>query len=126
MTSKKILIVDDSRFMRIVFKKLFDDIEDEYMEVIGEASNGVEALDAINTLKPDIIILDFTLPDINGITLAKKILDINSDAKIILSATPGKMPQVRQALDCRIKDIIEKPFHPERALETVIKVIMED
>lgn len=126
MINKKILIVDDSRFMRIVLKKLFDDIENEYMEVIGEAINGAEALDLLNTLKPDIIILDVTLPDINGVEVAKKIIDANPYTKIILSTTPRQMEQAKQALDYGVKDIIEKPFHPEKVMETVIKVIMED
>ena len=126
MTSPKILISDDSRFMRVVLKKLLYDLE--YVEVVGEAGTGKETIKQAAELKPDLVILDIGLPDMNGVKVASQLLQIYPSIKIIVSTNSNtrQIETIAEALSCGVKDIIQKPFHPETVLETVIKVIMED
>ena len=85
----KILLVEDQKLMRIGIKSLFNDYPE--MEIIGEASNGKEAIEKSKLIKPDIVLMDLGLPDITGIEATKKILEHNNNIKvIILTSHPHK------------------------------------
>ena len=78
----KILLVEDQKLMRIGIKSLFNDYPE--MEVIGEATNGKEAIEKAKLIKPDIILMDIGLPDISGISATKQILENNDNIKVII------------------------------------------
>lgn len=106
MKTKKILIVDDHTLFRSGLKSLFE--ESEEYEIIAEASTGMEAIDKFEITKPDIILLDIGLKDIGGIDVAKKILEKNSDAKIILITMHYNENFVREAISLNIHGYVLK------------------
>ena len=116
----KILICDDSSFMRMMIKEVLK--TNEY-KTIGEAVNGREGIEKYNELKPDLVLMDLTMPEMNGITALKEIIKNDSQAKIIILSAMGQQDKVDEALSCGAKDFIVKPFKPERLLEAIKKVI---
>ncbi len=116
----KILIVDDAAFMRMMIK---DVITKNGFEVAGEAVNGMDAVDKYNELKPDLVLMDITMPEMDGIQALKKIKEGDSDAKVIMCSAMGQQAMVIEAIQSGAKDFIVKPFQPERILEAVQKVL---
>lgn len=108
---KNILIADDSMFMRQMLKEL---LPKDNFKVVGEASSGKEAIVKFNELNPDIITMDITMPDMDGITAAKKIMEINPKAKIVMVSAMGQKPMIKEALEAGAKDFIVKPFDREK------------
>ena len=92
---KSILIADDSMFMRQMLKELLP--RDKFF-VIGEASTGKEAYEKYTQLKPDIVTMDITMPDMDGITAVRKIIELNPDAKIIMVSAMGQKPNDEQSI----------------------------
>jgi len=120
MMSKGILIVDDAAFMRMMIK---DILSKNGFNVIGEAENGIKAVEKFSELKPDLVIMDITMPELDGIEAVKKIRTIDGNAKIIMCSAMGQQAMVIEAIQAGAKDFIVKPFQPERVLEAVNKVI---
>ncbi|MBA1333866.1 MAG: Chemotaxis regulator - transmits chemoreceptor signals to flagellar motor components CheY [Firmicutes bacterium] len=118
--SKGILIVDDAAFMRMMIK---DILSKNGFNVIGEAENGIKAVEKFSELKPDLVIMDITMPELDGIEAVKKIRTIDGNAKIIMCSAMGQQAMVIEAIQAGAKDFIVKPFQPERVLEAVNKVI---
>ena len=116
----KILIVDDAAFMRMMIK---DVITKNGFEVAGEAVNGMDAVDKYNELKPDLVLMDITMPEMDGIQALKKIKEGDSNAKVIMCSAMGQQAMVIEAIQSGAKDFIVKPFQPERILEAVQKVL---
>ncbi|MBR4753767.1 MAG: response regulator [Lachnospiraceae bacterium] len=116
----KILIVDDAAFMRMMIK---DVITKNGFEVAGEAVNGMDAVDKYNELKPDLVLMDITMPEMDGIQALKKIKEGDGDAKVIMCSAMGQQAMVIEAIQSGAKDFIVKPFQPERILEAVQKVL---
>ncbi|MBO4799121.1 MAG: response regulator [Lachnospiraceae bacterium] len=116
----KILIVDDAAFMRMMIK---DVITKNGFEVAGEAVNGMDAVDKYNELKPDLVLMDITMPEMDGIQALKKIKEGDSDAKVIMCSAMGQQAMVIEAIQSGARDFIVKPFQPERILEAVQKVL---
>jgi two-component system, chemotaxis family, chemotaxis protein CheY len=114
----KILIAEDSQFMRGVLKDIFSK---EGHELI-EAENGNEALGKFEKEKPDIILLDIIMPEVDGIEVLKK---IGKQAKIIVISAVGQEKMVDEARDLGAVDYIVKPFENEKVLETVKKVLSQ-
>ena len=116
--SKRILLVDDAVFMRM---KLKDILEKNGYEVVGEAQNGLEAIEKYKTEKPDLVTMDITMPEMDGVTALKKIKEIDPNAKVIMCSAMGQQSMVMDAIQAGAIDFIVKPFDNERVIESVNK-----
>lgn len=112
----KILLVDDAMFMRNMLKQV---VKKEGIEVY-EASNGVEAVEKYSEYKPDLVFMDITMPDMDGITAVKEIKKINSGAKIVMCSAMGQQAMVIDAMQAGALDFIVKPFNNDK-IESIIK-----
>lgn len=117
---RKILIVDDAAFMRMMIK---DILTKNDFEVVGEAENGAKAIEKYVELKPDLIIMDITMPEVDGIQAVKEIKKVNNDAKIVMCSAMGQQAMVIEAIQAGAKDFIVKPFQADRVIEAVKKVL---
>ncbi len=115
----KILIVDDAAFMRLRLKKL---LTQEGYEV-EEAGNGQEAVDKYQTLHPDCVLMDITMPEMSGIEALKAIKAHDSEAKVIMVSALGQQAMVIQAIEQGARDFIVKPYEPTRVLTSLSKVL---
>ena len=118
----KILICDDSNFMRMMIK---DALTRNGYKIIGEAANGKEAIEKYKELTPDLVLLDITMPEMDGIDALKEILKYDSNAKIIMCSAMGQQSSVAESMELGAKDFIVKPFQPSRLIEAVKKVLGE-
>ena len=116
----RILIADDLSFMRMIQKEI---LTAHGYQVVGEASDGREAVDKYRTLKPDLVILDITMPNMNGLEAMRKILSINPKARIIMCSALGQQNLIVDAIKAGVKDFIVKPFKPERILSAIAKAL---
>jgi two-component system chemotaxis response regulator CheY len=117
--AKRVLIVDDAAFMRMLLK---DIITKAGYEVAGEAANGIEAVEKYKELKPDVVTMDITMPEMDGITAIKKIREIDPNAKIIVCSAMGQQAMVIEAIQAGAKDFIVKPFQHSRVVEALQKL----
>lgn len=118
--SGKILIVDDAAFMRMMLK---DILSKNGYEVVAEASNGQEAIQKYEEFKPDLVTMDITMPEMDGIAAVKEIKKKNPQAKIIMCSAMGQQAMVVDAIQAGARDFIVKPFKPDRVIEAVKKVM---
>lgn len=118
--SKKILIVDDAAFMRMMIK---DILSKNGYEVVGEAENGAKAIEKFKELTPDLVIMDITMPELDGIVAVKEIKKIDGDSKIIMCSAMGQQAMVIESIQAGARDFIVKPFQAERVVEAVKKVL---
>ncbi|MGM0420548.1 MAG: response regulator [Bacillota bacterium] len=117
--SKKVLVVDDAAFMRMMIKNILQGTD---YEVIGEAGNGKEAVTFYSEHQPDLVTMDITMPVMDGIAAARKILEIDPDANIIMCSAMGQQAMVIDAVEAGAKDFIVKPFKEDRVLGAIKKV----
>jgi two-component system chemotaxis response regulator CheY len=117
---KKVLIVDDAAFMRMMIK---DILTKNGYEVVGEADNGARAIEKFKELTPDLVIMDITMPEVDGIAAVKEIKKINSESKIIMCSAMGQQAMVIESIQAGARDFIVKPFQAERVIEAVKKVL---
>lgn len=118
--SKRVLIVDDAAFMRMMIK---DILNKNGYEVAGEAENGLRALEKYKELTPDLVLMDITMPEMNGIDAVKNIRAIDPGAKIVMCSAMGQQAMVIESIQAGAKDFIVKPFQADRVLEAVRKVV---
>ncbi len=116
----KVLIVDDAAFMRMILK---DILSKAGYEIVGEAANGNEALDHYNKSKPDLVTMDITMPECDGVTALKNIMASNPAANVIMCSAMGQQAMVIESIQAGAKDFIVKPFQPQRVLEAVKKLV---
>ncbi|MEY7998822.1 response regulator [Clostridium sp. Mt-5] len=116
----KILIVDDAAFMRMMIK---DILEKNGFEIIGEANNGIKAVELYKKERPDVVTMDITMPDMDGIEAVKAIKALDPSAKIIMCSAMGQQTMVMDAIKAGARDFIVKPFQPDRVLEAINKVV---
>lgn len=116
----KVLIVDDAAFMRMMIK---DILSNNGYEVIGEANNGLKAVEMYKKERPDIVTMDITMPDMDGIAAVKEIKKLDPSAKIIMCSALGQQTMVMDAIQAGARDFIVKPFQPDRVLEALKKVL---
>ena len=116
---KNILIVDDAAFMRM---KLKDILEKNGYNVVGEAENGIEAVSLYQDLNPDLVTMDITMPEMDGIEALKKIKETDSEAKVIMCSAMGQQGMVMDAIKAGAIDFIVKPFDTTRVVESLGKV----
>ena len=118
--AKNILICDDAAFMRMMIK---DILSKNGYTVAGEAENGVKAVEKYNELKPDLVLMDITMPEMDGIQALKNLKAADSGAKVIMCSAMGQQAMVIESIQAGAKDFIVKPFQAERVLEAVKKVV---
>ena len=118
----RILVVDDAAFMRMILKDILDK---GGFEVAGEASNGNEAILKYKELKPDIVTLDITMPDMDGLAALKQIRSIDNNARVIMCSAMGQQAMVIDAIQNGARDFIVKPFQADRVLESIKKVLSD-
>ncbi|MBP3603964.1 MAG: response regulator [Lachnospiraceae bacterium] len=118
--AKNILIVDDAAFMRMMIK---DILSKNGYNVVGEAENGAKALEKYNELKPDLVLMDITMPEVDGIQALKNIKAADANATIIMCSAMGQQAMVIESIQAGAKDFIVKPFQPDRVIEAVKKVV---
>ncbi|HSR03277.1 MAG TPA: response regulator [Proteiniclasticum sp.] len=116
--SKRIMIVDDAIFMRM---KLKDILEKNGYEVVAEAQNGADAIEKYKTEKPDIVTMDITMPEMNGIEALQKIKKIDPSAKVIMCSAMGQQAMVMEAIQSGALDFIVKPFETDRVIDSIVK-----
>ena len=116
----KILIVDDAAFMRMMIK---DILSKNGYEVVGEAENGAVAVNKYAEVKPDLVLMDITMPEKDGIQALKEIRANDGNAKVIMCSAMGQQAMVIEAIQSGAKDFIVKPFQADRVIEAVKKVI---
>lgn len=115
-----ILIVDDASFMRMMIK---DILSKDGFTIVGEAENGLKGVEKYKELQPDLVIMDITMPEMDGIQAVKEIKKINPDAKVVMCSAMGQQAMVIEAIQAGAKDFIVKPFQNDRVVEAVKKVI---
>ena len=120
MSKPKILIVDDAAFMRMMLK---DILTKGGFEIAGEAADGVEAVAKYNELKPDLVTLDITMPNKDGIQALKEIKAADPNATCVMCSAMGQQSMVIEAIQSGAKDFIVKPFQADRVLESIRKVL---
>ncbi|WP_182199166.1 response regulator [Paraliobacillus salinarum] len=117
---QRILIVDDAAFMRMMIK---DILVKNGFEVVGEAQDGQEAVEKYKEHKPDLVTMDITMPEKDGITALKEIKQMNPDAIIIMCSAMGQQAMVIDAIQAGAKDFIVKPFQADRVIEAIQKAL---
>ncbi|GAB6087052.1 response regulator [Alkaliphilus crotonatoxidans] len=116
----KILIVDDAAFMRMILKNI---LTNHGLEVAGEAENGIEALLKYNELKPDLVTMDITMPEMDGIQALREIHKKNPNAKVLMCSAMGQEAMVVEAIRSGAKDFIVKPFQEDLVIEKIKKIL---
>ena len=116
----RVLIADDASFMRQMIREI---IEPEGHEVVGEATDGVEAVEQYEQLHPDLVTMDIVMPKRSGIDAVKGILEKAPDACVVMCSALGQETLVMEALQAGAKDFIVKPFKPDNVLSTLQKVL---
>lgn len=115
-----VLLVDDAAFMRMMLK---DILSSNGYQIIGEAENGSIAISKYSELKPDITIMDITMPEMDGLQAVKEIRAQDPEAKIIMCSAMGQQAMVIEAIQSGAKDFVVKPFQADRVLEAVAKAL---
>ena len=116
----RVLVVDDAAFMRMMVK---DILTKNGYEVVGEAENGMKALEKYQELKPDLTTIVITMPEMDGISAVKEIKKVDPNAKIVMCSAMGQQAMVIEAIQAGARDFIVKPFQPDRVLEAVRKAV---
>ena len=116
----RILIVDDAAFMRMMIK---DILTKNGYEVVAEAADGAQAVEKYKETQPDLVTMDITMPEMDGITALKEIKKINPNAKVIMCSAMGQQAMVIDAIQAGAKDFIVKPFQADRVIEAIQKAL---
>ena len=115
-----ILIVDDAAFMRIVLKDIFTQAG---YKIAGEATNGKESIELYKRIKPNLVIMNIVMSQMDGITALKEILSIDPQAKVIMCSAMAQQAMVIKSMQAGAKDFIVKPFQPDRIIRAVRNII---
>ena len=118
--AKNILICDDAAFMRMMIK---DILTKNGYNVVGEAENGLKAVEKYSETKPDLVLMDITMPEMDGIQALKKIKEQDPGATVIMCSPMGQQAMVIESIQAGAKDFIVKPFQADRVIEAVKKVV---
>ncbi len=115
-----ILIADDLSFMRMIQREI---LTERGYSIVGEATDGIDAVAKFQDLKPDLVLLDITMPNMNGLEAMRRIFSINPKAKVIMCSALGQQSLIVEAIRAGVKDFIVKPFKPERILSAIDKAL---
>ncbi|OEH84953.1 two-component system response regulator [Desulfuribacillus stibiiarsenatis] len=116
---KSVLVVDDTTFIRKVMREI---VEENGFEVVDEATNGIEALDMYQQYKPDLVIMDITMPHMDGFEAIEKIREMDQHAKVIMCSVLGAKEAVTRCMKAGALDFIVKPIKKERVVAAIAKV----
>jgi two-component system chemotaxis response regulator CheY len=116
----RVLVVDDAAFMR---KMVSDALTGGGHEIVGEAANGLEAVQRFQELRPDIMTLDITMPEKDGLSALKEIIAVDPGAKVVMCSALGQESKVLESIKLGAKDFVVKPFQVERVLSAVEKAL---
>lgn len=117
---KRILVVDDAAFMRMMLK---DILTKNGYEIAGEANSGTDGVAKYNELKPDLVTLDITMPEMDGITALQEIRKSDPKAVVVMCSAMGQQAMVIESIQAGAKDFIVKPFQADRVVEAIRKAI---
>lgn len=117
--SHKIMIVDDAAFIRTTIRNV---LNNSGYQIVAEAVNGKEAVEKYFSYKPDIVTMDITMPEKDGLEALASIREKDPNAKIIMCSAIGQQAKVVEAIKLGAIDFIVKPFNPERILDALKKV----
>ena len=118
--AKNIMICDDAAFMRMMIK---DILTKNGYNVAAEAENGAKAVEKYNEIKPDLVMMDITMPEMDGIQALKKIKEMDPKAIVIMCSAMGQQAMVIESIQSGAKDFIVKPFQADRVIEAVKKAV---
>ncbi len=116
----RIMVVDDAAFMRMMLKNV---LIDGGHEVVAEAANGMEAVQQYEAHRPDVVTMDITMPEMDGIQAVRAIVSIDAGAKVIMCSAMGQQQMVIEAIQAGAKGFIVKPFDKDKVLAEVGKLV---
>jgi two-component system chemotaxis response regulator CheY len=116
----RVLVVDDAVFMR---KVVSDALTKGGHEIIGAAANGQEAVERFQELKPEVMTLDITMPEKDGLAALKEIIAMDPQARVVMCSALGQESKVLEAIKAGAKDFVVKPFQPDRVLSAIEKAV---
>jgi two-component system, chemotaxis family, chemotaxis protein CheY len=116
----RVLVVDDAAFMR---KMVTDALSGGGHEIVGEAGNGAEAVQRYQELRPDVMTLDITMPEKDGLTALKEIIAVDPGAKVVMCSALGQESKVLESIKLGAKDFVVKPFQADRVLSAIDKAL---
>ena len=116
----RILVVDDAAFMRQMIREI---IEEQGHEVVGEASDGVEAVEAYRKYQPDVVTMDIVMPRLSGIDAVRSIVKLDPSACVVMCSALGQETLVSEAMEAGARDFIVKPFKPDAVLEALNRAV---
>ena len=116
----RILITDDAAFMRMQLKDMLTKLGHE---VVGEAENGQVSIEKYKELSPDLVTMDITMPELDGVSALKEIKSFDANAKVIMCSAMGQQGMVVEAIKSGAKDFVVKPFSADRIEEALAKVL---
>ncbi len=117
-----VLIVDDSGFLRVMLKQM---LTKNGYEVVGEAVNGIDAIDKYQKLTPNLVTMDITMPEMSGIEAVAEIIKIDKKAKIVMVSAMGQVATVLASIKAGAKDFIVKPYEEEKVIAVLGKICKE-
>ncbi|MDF2592113.1 MAG: cheY2 [Clostridia bacterium] len=117
---KKILIVDDAAFMRMAIRTM---LEKDDFEIVGEAENGLQAIKKYKECKPDVVTMDITMPEMDGLAALEVIMQYDPNAKVIMLSAMGQEVMVKDAIIRGAKTFVVKPFKEDHIIKTINKVL---
>lgn len=116
---KKVLIVDDAAFMRMSIRSMLSNYE---FEVVGEAENGLMAIEKYKELQPDIVTMDITMPEMDGLQALREIKKIDPSAAVVMVSALGQEARMKEAIIYGAKGFIVKPFKEEIIVAALSKL----
>ena len=116
----RVLVVDDAAFMRMMIKDIL--VKNGY-NIAGEAENGLKAVEKYAETQPDLVLMDITMPEMDGIQALKKIKEQDPNASVVMCSAMGQQAMVIESIQSGARDFIVKPFQPDRVLEAVKKAV---
>ena len=121
MKKKGVLIVDDATFVRNKLKKIVEKLD--FAEVVGEASNGEEAVTLYNDLNPDLVIMDLVMPNRDGIQAIEDIVKFDKTANIVVVSAMGQESSIAEAIEKGAKEYIKKPFKDDEVYTIIERLL---
>ena len=115
-----VMIVDDAAFMRMMLK---DILTKNGFTIVGEAENGAVAVEMYGNIRPNLTVMDITMPEMDGLQAVKEIRKIDPQARIVMCSAMGQQSMVIEAIQSGAKDFVVKPFQPERVIEAITKAL---
>ena len=123
MAGRRVLIVDDVAFVR---KTLSEILTEAHFQIIGEASDGAEAVEMYARLRPDVVTMDVVMPNMSGIEATKKIIKTDKSARVVIISAMGQESLVMEAINVGAKDYILKPFSSADILKTLERALIDE